>query len=75
MPTKLEILKSNYVYRNIEELSYTGLCNLEKSLDDAMEEYAKQEAFVFYEWMFIDTSNGGLNKDDLWNEYQKSKVK
>ena len=73
MPTKLEILKSNDVYSNIDEGA--PFIKLEKSLDASLEEYAKQEALEF---ISFNREHGfkymGWYYADVWNEYQKSKI-
>ena len=70
MKTKEEILQK-----------HIAKCMSEKSVLEAMEEYAKQEALAFYEWDPIHGLSEVLklgkipNREDAWHAYQQSKPK
>ena len=78
--TKEEILKK---YTDEFDQYLDGDCEyLGNPCLSAMEEYAKQEALGFYEWkknyeweFDFRQEECPLSDDELWNEYQKSKVK
>ena len=82
MLTKEEILKKYETDRieSHEQLDFDDYIIVEKAetIHAALEEYAKQEALIFFDWVDVDTMcriEGEITLDKLWNEYQKSKVK
>ena len=69
--TKEEILIGNgsYCIGNRIESHYTNI-------ENSMEEYAKQEALEFnFFYLNKKVKYLGWSYDNIWNEYQKSKVK
>jgi len=68
--TKEEILKSN------EDNYLDGHLYVEP-IFSAMEEYAKQEAIqmLVYFQLLANANTDNMSNDELWNEYQKSKLK
>ncbi len=76
MPTKEEILKKKK-YDYVMESVSNGFKDqkLSTPILSAMEEYAKQEALE-YNIFYIDTKMKylGWSFDNIWNEYQKSKL-
>ena len=79
MPTKEEILKKLKI--DYSKLSCPEDYAAEVLFLNAMEEYAKQEAKIeaeaYYQWVLKSQCDwfNYATPDDLWNEYQKSKVK
>lgn len=76
MLTKEEILRDNGTYRDTHILSSYFLKDWEKAIEGSMEDYAKQEALEFSRFTASNLREyTGWNYDELWNEYQKSKLK
>ena len=81
MPTKEEILKKLKI--DYSKLSCPEDYAAEGLFLNALEEYAKQEAFGLLNTYIklervnfpLDVKDGFITSDSLWKEYQKSKLK
>ena len=72
--TQQEILKKHTdKYRILRIINQSVIEQIEKSVGEAAEEYAKQEAINFY--ITLPKRIEGKTLELLWNEYQKSKIK
>ena len=72
MPTQNEILKKHTdKYRTLRVINQSVIEQIEKSLGEAAEEYAKQEAKELLKFLHPNTR---MNFNYIWNEYQKSKT-
>ena len=82
MPTQHEILKQHTEkYKNLRIINQAVIEQIEKSVGEAAEEYAKQEALAFHEWKinhswwFDYRESRNHTNEEYWNEYQLSKTK
>ena len=74
MPTQHEILKKHTEkYRTLRVINQAVIEQIEKSVGEAAEEYAKQESQAFAH--YINTLFLGVGMEKYWEEYQKSKTK
>lgn len=81
--TKEEILdKYTNKYMHTPVINAGILINVKRSVGEAMEEYADQKAkqeakgmLVYFSFLASKGRLWGKTNDELWNEYQKSKIK
>ena len=76
--TQHEILKKHTEkYRTLRVINQSVIEQIEKSVGEAAEEYAKQEAIQFHAWFVLCRRENKVlqSVDSIWNEYQKSKTK
>lgn len=75
--TQHEILKKHtQKYRTLRVINQAVIEQIEKSIGEAAEEYAKQEALAF-NFFYINNKMKYLGRtyEDIWHAYQISKIK
>ena len=80
--TQHEILKKHTEkYRTLRVINQSVIEQIEKSVGEAAEEYAKQESIAFdnwkrnHSWVMDRMESRNHTNEEYWHEYQQSKIK